>query len=383
MFSMIPIQDLIKHLREDSLPYSPKLLVQFSDLDTKSLSLLKDQWLSIQLERRRAFVRGLADLAETDPLQLLEDTGKIALDDTDDEVVIAAIDLLFEADDHRLIDTFLKFLADKSRFDKLRATAANALGPYFYKCSLEELDNTIYQKIESQLLFAYENDRSELVKRRVLETLGYCDKPIVNEFIFQALSKRDVFWIESALLAIGRTLDNTWDDTVLDFLNNDDPIILAQAIHAAGLLGIRRAKLKLFKLLNPEADPELRQEAIWALSQIGGNDIIARLEHLAEMTDDEDEIDLIEDAIDQLELFNAADRLKPFMVVGPDLSDDDFDEDEITFDDDEDDEDEFFKMPFNMDEWARYTDEDDFDDDEFEEEDDEFDDSMLDDDDDY
>ena len=79
MFSMIPIQDLIKHLREDSLPYSPKLLVQFSDLDTKSLSLFKDQWLSIQLERRRAFVRGLADLAETDPLQLLEDPEKSPL----------------------------------------------------------------------------------------------------------------------------------------------------------------------------------------------------------------------------------------------------------------------------------------------------------------
>ncbi len=102
------------------------------------------------------------------------------LDDTDDDVVVAAIDLLFEADDKRLIKRYLTFLRDNSRKENLRAAAANALVPYFYKCALNELDATIQAEIENALIFAYEHDRSDLVRRRVLETLGYSENPCLK-----------------------------------------------------------------------------------------------------------------------------------------------------------------------------------------------------------
>ena len=50
----------------------------------------------------------------------------------------------------------------------------------------------------------------------------------------------------------------------------------------------------------PETDYDVRQEVIWALSQIGGDEVIERLEHFANITDDEDEIELIEDSIEYL-----------------------------------------------------------------------------------
>ncbi len=47
-------------------------------------------------------------------------------------------------------------------------------------------------------------------------------------------------------------------------------------------------------------DDEVRMAVIWALSKIGGEDVRETLEQLMEETDDEDEAELIEEAIDNL-----------------------------------------------------------------------------------
>ncbi len=367
MLTITPIEKLITQLREDAIPFSPKFLLHFSDLDSASISVLRDSWLSLQVERRRALMVGLAELADLDPLQLFEAAGKVGLEDTDDDVVIAAIDLLFEADDKHLIDRYIAFLKDKSRKENLRAAAANALVPYFYLCALEELDETVQTKIQNALLEAYDQDRSDLVRRRVLETLGYCDKPELKDMILRALAMEQVYWTESALLAIGRSMDNSWDQTVIDYFDHENPIILAQAVHAAGLLGIHRARKLLFKLLNLHTDYDVRQEVIWALSQIGGDEVIERLEHFANLTDDEDEIELIEDSIEYLEMFGSEDpKMASFLI---DRRSGEYDKDEEDEFDDEDEDEDFFKTPMDMEEWERYVDDDDEydDDDEFSE----------------
>ncbi len=369
MLTLTPIEDIIQQLRDADIPYSPKLLLHFSDLDSASLSTLRDTWLSLQVERRRVLMIGLAELAEADPLQLFEGTGEIGLSDTDDEVVIAAIDLLFESDNRHLIDRYIALMQDKSRQDKLRAAAANALTPYYHKCALEEMDETVNEKIEAALMASYESERSDLVRRRVLETLGYCNKPEIKDIITHALAHEEIYWTESALLAIGRSMDNSWDPTVMDYLDHDNPIVLSQAVHAAGLLNLNRAKRKLFKMLNLDTDIEVRQEVIWALSQIGGDDVIERLERFANMSDDEDEIDLIEDSLEYLELFGSNDPELAALLADPRLGGEAFDEQD-DFEDDEDDEEDYFKVPMDTEEWARYVDDDDeFDDDD----DDEFD----------
>lgn len=377
MLTLTSIDDLFRQLRDAAIPYSPRLLLHFSDLDSASLSTLRDRWLSLALERRRALMVGLAELAEADPLQLFEGVGEIGLADTDDEVVIAAIDLLFEAENNHLIDRYIALLKDKARQDRLRAAAANALVPYYYKCVLEELDKNVNEKIYAVLMDSYKNERSELVRRRVLETLGYCDKPEIKDLINRALALEEVFWTESALLAIGRSMDNTWDQTVMDYLDHDNPIVLSQAVHAAGLLSLGRAKRKLFKLLNLDTDLEVRQEVIWALSQIGGEDVVEHLEHFANISDDDDEIDLIEESLEYLELFGAGDDAElAALLADPRLGAESIGEDD-EFEDDDDEDEDFFIVPMDTEEWARYVDDDDdFDDDDefsktFDEEDEE------------
>ncbi len=171
--------------------------------------------------------------------------------------------------------------------------------PYFYKCALNELDATIQAEIENALIFAYEHDRSDLVRRRVLKHCWVTVKNPCKE-IFCALAMEQVYWTESALLAIGRTMNHEWDSTVLEYFSDENPIILPQAVHAAGLLGVYSARRPLFRMLNLDTDYDVRQEVIWALSQIGGDEVIERLEHFANITDDEDEIELIENSIEYL-----------------------------------------------------------------------------------
>ena len=117
-------------------------------------------------------------------------------------------------------------------------------------------------------------------------------------------------------------------------------------------------------MLNLDTDYEVRQEVIWALAQIGGEDVIERLERFANMTDDEDEIDLIEDSLEYLELFGADDPELAAFLADPRLGQEFF-EDDDDFEDFDDEEEDFFKIPMDTEEWARYVDDDDsFDDDE-------------------
>jgi HEAT repeat protein len=49
-----------------------------------------------------------------------------------------------------------------------------------------------------------------------------------------------------------------------------------------------------------DEDDEVRAAAIWSLSQIGGERVAEALEAMLERTQDEDETELIEDALDNL-----------------------------------------------------------------------------------
>ena len=48
MLTITPIEKLITQLREDAIPFSPKFLLHFSDLDSASISTLRDSWLSLR-----------------------------------------------------------------------------------------------------------------------------------------------------------------------------------------------------------------------------------------------------------------------------------------------------------------------------------------------
>jgi hypothetical protein len=53
-------------------------------------------------------------------------------------------------------------------------------------------------------------------------------------------------------------------------------------------------------LLEDEEDPAIRRHIVWALSQLGGEGVRSRLEELIEMETDDEEVEFLEEALDNL-----------------------------------------------------------------------------------
>ena len=355
------IHDLIKALMDIETPFPARLLYQFSDMPADDLQVLATAWLSIPVMRRRAVLQDLLELSEHDDLLMFENIGRIALQDGDAECEVSGIDLLLEVGDPKLVPTFLRMLSAADEADFVRAAAANALGLYVYLGELEELKAETHHQIEDALLRAYGKDPSDLVRRRALESLGFSSREEVPPLLRFASAKDSEEWLESALFAMGRSADQQWESLVLEHLDHDNPDVKGQAIHAAGELYLTSARVRLLKQVDREKDEYLRSEMIWALSQIGGEGIEEKFERLLAMTDDDEEANLLEEALDKLNFTNEAANLDLMKIDFDHVHDSlDEDEDEIEpWDTDEDEDDEYEDLEdFDDEEWQRYVDDD-------------------------
>ncbi len=376
------INEAINALIDESKPFPPALLYTFSDLNTDDIRILKAAWPSLPLMRRRTLLEDLIDMAERDNLMMFEEVGKIALEDEDADVLVSAIDLLFQAEDSRLIPTFLRFLQNVSLNERVRAAAANALGPYVYLGEVEKIRPELLHNIVDVLLNTYANDLSDLVRRRVLESLGYSSHAAVPELLRAAYFRPEVAWQESAMFAMGKSADDQWQSFVLANLEHENLKVRLQAIHAAGELTLYAARQTLLRMLNQEyKNEELRHELVWALSQIGGEGIEAAFYRLMDRIDDEEELTLIEDALDELNFTNDKSIFELMDIdidagLIPDDEDDEPHAEHEAFEvtDEEISGPHFLSEGYDPDEWQRYVD-DDWDDDldDLDEDDDDFD----------
>ncbi len=377
------INEAINALIDESKPFPPALLYTFSDLNADDIRILKAAWPSLPLMRRRTLLEDLIDMAERDNLMMFEEVGKVALEDDDADVLVSAIDLLFQAEDSRLIPTFLRFLQNVSLNERVRAAAANALGPYIYLGEVEKIRPKLLQNIVEVLLNIYANDLSDLVRRRVLESLGYSSHAAVPELLRAAYFRPEVAWQESAMFAMGKSADDQWQSFVLANLEHENLKVRLQAIHAAGELTLYAARQTLLRMLNQEyKNEELRHELVWALSQIGGEGIEAAFYRLMDRIDDEEELTLIEDALDELNFTNDKSIFELMDIdidagLIPDDEDDETHAEHEAFEvtDEEISGPHFLSEGYDPDEWQRYVDDDDWDDDldDLDEDDDDFD----------
>lgn len=357
MKETISIHDLIKALMDTEHPFPTKWLYHFSDLEPKDQRVLEAAWMSIPLRRRQTLLQDLVSFAEQDPVLMYEKVARVALEDSDPEVQCLAVDLLFEAEDKKLIPVFLKILRDPERDESVRAAVANALGPFVCLGEYGKLHPTVLKEIEDSLLDAFQNEKSNLIRRRALESLGYSSREEVPQLLRKAAVIDDEQWLESALFAMGRLADEEWADTVLDNLDHENIAVRIQAVHAAGELMLKNARSYLLRSFEEISDETLFQETVWALAKIGGEGVERKLNALLESSQDEDEAAFLEDA---LELLNFTEGESPMGLfsVNEDMGDllsDDFDTELIAEGDEED----FLSRDEFDEEWMRYVSDDD------------------------
>src|SRR5690606_12065001 len=216
-----------------------------------------------------------------------------------------------------------------------RMEAANILGEFVLLGELEELDSDIHHQVEDALISVIRSEENPALRRKALESLGYSSREEMTNIIEAAYQRSDPAWTASALFAMGRSHDNTWNDNVISKLLDSDPRIRFAAAEAAGELGITDAVPIMLQMLeDEEEDDNVTSAAIWSLSQIGGEDARIYILNLLENTEDEDAIAFLEDALENLD-FNE--ELNKFDLLSLNEEDDleEIDEDEF-YEEDED-----------------------------------------------
>jgi HEAT repeat protein len=182
---------------------------------------------------------------------------------------------------------------------------------------LEEIPEKIYHQVEDALLASTASEDDARVRRAALESLGYSSRPEVATLIESAFHRQDPNWQVSALVAMGRSADERWEEEVTRSLVHVDDRIRKAAVQTAGELSLQSARPILLKMLGEEEDAAILSAMIWSLSQIGGEDVRTYLENLLDQLEDDEQLAFLEEALDNLSFTEDLDRFD-LLAVDPD-----------------------------------------------------------------
>lgn len=293
-----PFEQVLAQLQDESSSFPAQMLYRFSGLEGAFLSNLKATWPKLSELRKRGLLEDLELFAEGNSVMDFDAVGAIGLSDEDAEIREIALRTLWQTDDERYLPEILTIIqSDESA--KVRAQAAAVLGRFVFLGELGRIRKSLLEKASAALFSIMDNEDIEKVRQRALESLGFSSDSRVAGLIEDAYDFGDEDWQASALFAMGRSVDERWVPSIMESLEHPNSEINREAARAAGELEIDEAIPLLISLLHDDV-ADVRLSATWALSQIGGEVASDALEEYLSRADDEDEIDLIEDALENL-----------------------------------------------------------------------------------
>lgn len=304
----IPLEKLIEALLDVDTPLNPRYLYRLSDLEPDELRELAALWNKLPSWRRLGLMEDIEELNESDTLLSFEPLARFALNDADAKVRVVATRTLWDYEEPNLIPIFLKMLRSDPAAEA-RAAAAAALGRFVYMGELEEIPQKSLRQIEDVLLATLRGEDEPEVRRAALESLGYSSREEVDDLIRKAYASSDKQWKASALFAMGRSANPDWQPQVMEMLTSNLPLLRTEAARAAGELELREAASLLVELLD-DPDEATRQASIWSLSQVGGQGVMEVLQRQYDKAESDDEIELLESAIENLS-FNEGAQMMP------------------------------------------------------------------------
>jgi HEAT repeat protein len=334
-----PFEEVLVALLDDEQVLDPGYLYRLSDITQDDRGDLTRIWSDIQVERRRALIEDLEDLSEDNNLLSFESVFRLSLKDEDSQVrffTTRAIEI-YDTDD--LIPYFLDVF-DREESVDVRAVTASVLGKYIYRGELDKISAKLKKKIENKLLEILESGEPDEVRRRALEAVSYSSREDVKEHILDAYQSEKEDWVASSIFAMGRSLDTEYGDMVCDKLGHTSPKVRLEAVRACGELTLEDALPIIMDLLDDL--PDIREAAIWSLSQIGGEDAGPALQGLLDDEVSDEEIDLIQGALEKLDfledgmdmsIFNLPTDDDEYILDDYDVQQDGFDDDDLDLED--------------------------------------------------
>jgi HEAT repeat protein len=263
-------------------------LKPLSGLDLAEHAAFWQGWSALTPERRDQIAHAMVDLAEDNVDLDFNAPFFWLLDDQQADVRALAIEGLWENTTLRVMRRLLELLRDDPT-PEVRASAALALSRFAYQSALGELDAAATETLREGL-FAVLFDRTQPieVRRRTLESAGYfADAPDVQRQIELAYTSDEQMLRESALVAMGRSMQQRWLPTIGSALGNSSPALRYEAARAAGELAEEAQSLvaRLAPLLDDD-DSEVALAAIWALGQVGGESARRALQRTQKSADE-------------------------------------------------------------------------------------------------
>lgn len=150
-----------------------------------------------------------------------------------------------------------------------------------------DIDPKIYWKVRKFLIAAAQDESIPIdVRRFAVESIGYAGRRAdVAALLFEWYSMADPSARRSALFAMGLSGCSEYARQIARHLEDDDLETRLVAIRAAGLGRIHTARDAILAA-SRETDPRVRRAAAEALGGFGGDEVLDRLD---EMADDPDE----------------------------------------------------------------------------------------------
>ncbi len=331
--------DIVAHLRTIGTAGEAVLMRDIkplSGLTRDDAELLRVPLRALPAARRLALATAMRDLHEDnvdlDFVQLL----LVLLEDADARVRLVTVGALWEDTTARVMRGLIERLAQDE--DALvRAEAALSLGRFAYMATLDEIDEHQGDLVRAALLGQLASEQDVDVRRRLVESCGYYGEAApVQAAIAAAAVASDQLQRESALAAMGHSMDPRWLPQIAAALNERSPALRYEAARAAGeFADLAADQVARLAQLTQEEDTEVATTAIWALGQIGGAQAQRVLQSLTRSTDDARKQAALE-AIDELlpgsNLFAGA-VTRRVRGEGEDDDDDGFDEPDDSDDD--------------------------------------------------
>jgi HEAT repeat protein len=297
---------ILQALLDNSQLFPEKLLPFFSDIYPEDLGQVKKIWSKVALERRISLLAELEDMMEMDTMHCCDDLAKFALTDDFPEVRIGAISLLSECDDPKLATLFGEMLA-KDESELVQLAVAETLGNFVLKGELNEIPGKASERIVKSLILKLNSKPSKELHQELLKSLAYSSLPEIAAMIEAAFMNPDPSWQLTAIISMGRSADDRWEKPVLQMIQSENLDFKIEAVKSAGEIELYSARAMLLQMLDEEEevdDLDLRLNVIWALSRIGGENVKPALQRLLDNATDNEEVEALEAALDELDFLS-------------------------------------------------------------------------------
>ena len=264
------LEKFLENLADPFIPLSNSNFIEVSDLSPAELGVFARAWFRLALERRRAIIATMVELAEDNPELDFCTIFKMCLKDQDEWVLEKAIEGLWEYEDRSVIPGLIQILAsDKS--PEVRAAAAVALGKFAVLAQEGNLLNKDALSVRDNLMNVLQNaTENPDVRRRSLEAVAPFNTPDIQDYVCWAYQSDDLKLKSSSIYAMGRTGEVSWLPLLIKELENREPALRYETANACGELGEEEVVPHLICLLQDD-DYQVQVAGLNALGKIGGS----------------------------------------------------------------------------------------------------------------